>query len=148
MTDPDRGNEMYTYDSDGNLTKSVDARGGAGTIYVGYDALDRPIWRNTSNSPTGAYHTYSYDSTSGGNFGIGQLTSESFSGAGLNGSYSYVYDARGRVSQQTVTTPAINGANWRYSAALSEYEARFLNVANRSVGRKVAVWVKRGGKRG
>jgi len=59
-----------------------------------------------------------------------------------------VYDARGRVSQQTVTTPAINGANWRYSAALSEYEARFLNVANRSVGRKVAVWVKRGGKRG
>ena len=85
MTDPDRGNETYTYDSDGNLTKSVDARGGAGTIYVDYDGLDRPIWRNTSNSPTGAYDTYSYDSTSGGNFGIGQLTSESFSGAGLNG---------------------------------------------------------------
>jgi len=31
----------------------------------------------------------------------------------------------------------INGAKRRYSAALSEYESRFLNVANRSVNRKV-----------
>jgi hypothetical protein len=34
----------------------------------------RPIWRNTTNSPTGAY-----DSTASGNVGIGRLTTETFS---------------------------------------------------------------------
>ncbi len=79
--------------------QSSDARGAAGTVYAGFDGIDRPIWRNTSNSPSGAYDTYSYDSTANGNVGIDRLTSETFSGVpnnSLSGSDSYVYDARGK----------------------------------------------------
>jgi RHS repeat-associated protein len=110
LIDPDRGTETYTYDQDGNLIKSVDARVSAGTIYAGYDGIDRPIWRNaTTNSLSGAYATYSYDSTAlnsshQANVGIGRLTGETFSNAptnNLTGSYSYFYDQRG---QQTATT--------------------------------------------
>jgi YD repeat-containing protein len=67
-----------TYDGDGNLVLVVDARGSAGTVFMGYDGLDRPIWRNTSNGPTGAYDTYGYDSTASGNVGVGRMTSETF----------------------------------------------------------------------
>src|SRR5262249_47215200 len=79
MSDPDLGAQTYTYDQDGSLTQSVDARGGAGTVFAGYDGLDRPLWRNTTNTPTGAYDTYSYDARTGGNAGVGRLTGETFS---------------------------------------------------------------------
>src|SRR5258706_7381971 len=84
LTDPDRGSESYVYDQDGNLTQSTDARGASGTVYAGYDGVDRPIWRNTSNSPTGAYDSYTYNTTASGNVGIGRLTSETFSGSPTN----------------------------------------------------------------
>src|SRR3984893_3492190 len=71
MTDPDLGAQSYTYDQDGNLVQSVDARGAAGTVFVGYDGLDRPIWRNATNSPSGAYDTYTYDT--GGGRGCGRV---------------------------------------------------------------------------
>ena len=47
------------------------------------------LWRNTANSPTGAYDTYGYDSTAGGSAGIGRLTGETFSAGLLSGSYAY-----------------------------------------------------------
>jgi hypothetical protein len=78
---------------------------------MGYDGLDRLIWRNTTNSPTGAYDTYSYDSTVGGNVGIGRLTLETFSGApnnSLTGSHSYTYDSRGRQTASTLTVGSNN----------------------------------------
>jgi RHS repeat-associated protein len=103
VTDPDLGPQTYTYDQDGNLTESVDARNGAGTIFLGYDGLDRPIWRNTTNSPTGAYDNYGYDSTAAGSSGVGRLTSETFSTGSLSGSYSYLYDGRGQQTQSTLT---------------------------------------------
>jgi RHS repeat-associated protein len=106
MTDPDRGNETYTYDANGNLTQSVDARGSAGTVYAGYDGLDRMLWRNSSNSPTGAYDTFTYDSTAGGNVGAGRLTSATFVGGPnntLSGSYAYTYDQRGQQISATTT---------------------------------------------
>src|SRR5262249_41832328 len=109
MSDPDLGAQTYAYDQDGNLTQSVDARGGSGTIFMGYDGLDRPIWRNTTNSPTGAYDTYTYDSTAGGNVGVGRLTSETFSAGTLSGSYAYVYDGRG---QQTSSTLTVGGTGY------------------------------------
>jgi RHS repeat-associated protein len=87
----------------------VDARGGAGTIFMGYDGLDRPIWRNTSNSPTGAYDTYSYDSTANGSAGLGRLTSETFATGSLSGGYAYSYDGRG---QQTASTLTVGGSNY------------------------------------
>jgi RHS repeat-associated protein len=111
LTDPDRGVETYTYDQDGNLTKSIDARAGSGTVYAGFDGIDRPIWRNTTNNQSGAYDTYSYDSTASGNVGIGRLTSETFSGAPnntLSGNYNYVYDGRGQQTKATLTLGSTN----------------------------------------
>jgi len=112
MTDPDLGQVTHSYDQDGNATQSVDARGAGGTVYVGYDGIDRPLWRNSTNSPTGAYETFSYDSTANGNQGVGRLTSETFTRGpnnSLSGSYAYVYDARG---QQTKATLAVGGTNY------------------------------------
>ncbi|HSR26325.1 MAG TPA: hypothetical protein VLW53_22405, partial [Candidatus Eisenbacteria bacterium] len=106
LSDPDLGAQSYTYDQDGNLLQSVDARGAAGTIFADYDGLDRPIWRNTTNTPSGAYDTYSYDSTAGGSAGIGRLTGETFSAGSLSGSYAYTYDGRG---QQTASTLTVGG---------------------------------------
>ncbi len=103
--DADLGNYTFTYDPDGNLTESVNPHGASGTIDAGYDGLDRQIWRNTTNTPTGAYVTYTYDSTAGGNDGVGRLTGEAFNaGASLGaGSYAYTYDARGQHIAETIT---------------------------------------------
>jgi YD repeat-containing protein len=117
MTDPDLGAQTYTYDQDGNLVQSVDARGAAGTIFVGYDGLDRPVWRNTTNTPTGAYDTYSYDSTASGNVGVGRLTSETFSAGSLSGGYAYVYDGRG---QQTTSTLTLGTASYPLASSYDD----------------------------
>ncbi|HLY32309.1 MAG TPA: RHS repeat-associated core domain-containing protein [Ktedonobacterales bacterium] len=110
VTDADRGTSTMTYDANGNVTKQVDPRGSSGTVFIGYDGLNRVIWRNTSNSPTGAYVTDTYDQTSGGHGdGIGRLTTENFTNGGggssvsLSGSHSYTYDARGQITSQTET---------------------------------------------
>jgi len=110
QADPDNGTTTYTYDANGNLTESVDARGSAGTVYNGYDGLNRIVWSNSSNSPSGALVTYTYDSTANGNNGVWELTGESFTGSGgLSGSYAYSYDARG---QQTGETLTVNGTSY------------------------------------
>ena len=109
MTDPDLGTVSYSYDPDGNAIQSSDARGAAGTVYAGYDGVDRPIWRNTSNSSAGAYTTFGYDDVSGGNMGKGRLTSETFTGGpnnSLSGAYSYVYDGRGQETSACLTIGA------------------------------------------
>jgi YD repeat-containing protein len=67
------------------------------------------LWRNSTNSPTGAFAISSYDSTASGNQGIGRLTSETFSGGpnnSLTGSYAHVYDARGQEASRTLTVGA------------------------------------------
>jgi RHS repeat-associated protein len=108
-TDPDQGTRTSTYDQSGNVVESVDPRGASGTVFMGYDGLDRPLWHNTTNSPTGAYYTYTYDGTAGGNPGIGRLTGETFTNGTLSGGYSFRYDARGRQVGQTMT---IGGATY------------------------------------
>ncbi|HKT03554.1 MAG TPA: RHS repeat-associated core domain-containing protein [Rugosimonospora sp.] len=115
MTDSDRGTEHYAYDADGNRTEVVDARGA--TTFTGYDALGRPLWRNTTNSATGAYATYQYDSTANGNPGLGHLTGEAFSGGGMTGSRSYTYDARGRETGHTLT---VNGSRYSVGQAYDD----------------------------
>jgi RHS repeat-associated protein len=120
MSDPDRGTETYSYDADGNRITSVDARGGAGTVYAGYDGIDRQLWRNSSNTPSGANVTYNYDSTAGGNYGIGHLTGETFTGGPnhtLSGSYSYVYDRRG---QQISNTETVGSASYPVSTTYDD----------------------------
>ena len=118
-TDPNAGSFTYTYDADGNLTESVDARGSSGTIYAGYDGLNRQLWRNTTNSATGAYVTYTYDSTSGGNDGVGRVTGKTFN-AGSSfgvGSYSYTYNARG---EKTASTTVLDGTSYPFGESYND----------------------------
>jgi len=111
-TDADMGSWTYAYDPNGNLTQQVDARGGTGTTYAGYDGLDRQLWRSTQSNGTAPFASYVYDSTANGNNGVGALTSESFQSGPtqtVTGSYSYVYDARGRRTQWSL---AINSKTY------------------------------------
>jgi RHS repeat-associated protein len=114
QSDPDLGTITMQLDADGNVTQQTDARGQ--TVYLGYDALDRELWRNTTNSPTGAYVTYSYDGTvptgvscSGitpGSNAVGHVTTEQFKSGlsnSFSGAYCYGYDARGELIGQTDT---------------------------------------------
>lgn len=104
QSDPDRGSTILTYDPNGNATLSVNARGSTGTVYTGYDGLNRILRDNTSNSPNGARVTYTYDSTANGNNGIGH---ENFTGSGgFSGSYTCTYDGHGQQTGETVT---VNG---------------------------------------
>jgi RHS repeat-associated protein len=103
LTDPDLGARSFAYDAAGNLVQSVDPRGAAGTVFTGYDGLNRPVWRNTANTPAGAYATFSYDSTAGGSAGVGHLTGETFANGSLSGSTAFAYDVRGRASGTTLT---------------------------------------------
>jgi RHS repeat-associated protein len=107
MTDPDRGTETYVLDQNGNQIQATDARGSAGTVFTGYDGLNRPLFKNaTASTRDGAFVTYGYDSTAGGNFGVGKLTSETFTSApsnSLSGSYIYRYDSRGQQAGSTLT---------------------------------------------
>jgi RHS repeat-associated protein len=95
--------DCYSYDQDGNLLESVDARGSSGTVYVGYDGINRPTYRSVNSNGSNPFDTYTYDSSTGGNMGVGRLTSETFAGGGLSGSQSYVYDVRGRQTSNTLT---------------------------------------------
>jgi YD repeat-containing protein len=106
MVDPDRGTETYSYDANGNKLTTTDARGQV-TCSI-YDGLNRQIQRGTNTACTsGIYVTYAYDDTTGGNMGVGRLTSETFSSGLGNGARSYVYDGRG----QTTTNQLVIGGN-------------------------------------
>ncbi len=122
LSDPDRGNASVVYDANDNPTKTVDARGAGGTIYAGYDGLNRQLWRNTTNSQTGAYVSYAYNNANGV-LGAGQLASESFtnsntaSGRSLAGEYTYAYDDRGEVTGSTLT---VDGTGYTTSATYDD----------------------------
>ncbi len=129
-SDPDSGTTTEQVDNDGNVIQETDARGD--TVYAGYDALDRPLWRNTTNSPNGAYVTYSYDGTvptgvscSGitpTSNAVGQVTTEQFTSGPNNsfsGTYCYAYDARGELTGEvdTLAGTTYQPILWAYNDA-------------------------------
>lgn len=102
MTDPDLGTWSYGYDNDGNLTTQTDAKGQ--TITMVYDAMSR---LTNKNYPSGSGMTnivYTYDSTANGNYGKGLQTGMT----DASGTTSDVYDARGRLIQETKTINSVN----------------------------------------
>ncbi|MFM5949061.1 MAG: RHS repeat-associated core domain-containing protein, partial [Novosphingobium sp.] len=111
-TSPDRGQTRYWYDEAGRTTQTIDAAGVTTTF--DYDAADRP--RTESASGPGLVTqtiAYSWDSTAGGNRGIGRLTGVS----DASGSEALVYDAQGRVVQRTKTIgPRTYGLTYAYDA--------------------------------
>ena len=91
---PDRGTTSFTYDLAGNVKSRTDARKIV-TNYT-YDALDRPLTRAFPSATTDNV-TFGYDSTTGGNYGVGRLTSITDAA----GTASFVYDAYGnRISEK------------------------------------------------
>ena len=109
---PETGITDYEYDAAGNLTKMTDARGVV--VNYTYDNLYR-ITAATFPGSTGENVTYTYDETTGGNYGVGRLTEIEDE----SGSTAFVYDARGNVITETrvidgqtyVTEYAYDGAN-------------------------------------
>lgn len=93
---PDSGVTTFVHDAAGNVTQSTDARGIV-TNYT-YDALNRVLTRSYPASSS-LNVQYGYDSTAGGNHGIGRLTSMQ----DASGTLAYTYDARGNLTGQART---------------------------------------------
>jgi RHS repeat-associated protein len=111
MNDPDMGHWYYQYDPAGNLIVQIDAKLQAINLY--YDELNRLKGKTYNSGPVnpvtylrpadpgynGYAASYTYDSTTGGNKGIGLQTGMSDLASGS--SLSWLYDIRGRLTQAT-----------------------------------------------
>jgi YD repeat-containing protein len=100
---PDTGTTANTYDVAGNILTSTDAKSQV-TSYT-YDALNR-VASLTYNQATGTQLktvAYTYDQTTGGNYGIGRLTGvteTAADGATVLQTTQYAYDIHGRLIQE------------------------------------------------
>jgi RHS repeat-associated protein len=95
-TSPDRGTLTYWYDAADHLTKVVDGDG-VEADYA-YDIAGRLTGSTYPGHSTEAI-TYTYDTTTGGNAGVGRLTGVSEE----SGSTGLTYDAQGRVTGDAKT---------------------------------------------
>jgi len=105
MSDPDMGVWTYAYDIWGQLDTQTDARGAQ--VNFTYDILGRVTERKarmSANNSWSSIATYTYDSTTGGNKGIGRLTSSTSPAA----SDTITYDLLGRVTTTTRTIDSVN----------------------------------------
>lgn len=111
---PDKGTTIYQLDKAGNRTNETDARGVV-TQRV-FDKLNRVTSETFPASP-GENIIYTYDSTAGGNFGIGRLTGY----ADETGSTTLMYNERGDVVS---TTCVIGGYSYTtsYGYDLADHE--------------------------
>lgn len=94
LSSPDSGSWSYTFDEDNNVTGITDARSVATTNTL--DAVDRLTGVSISGY-SGEAESYTYDATSGGNVGVGRLTSWSDE----SGSRSCVYNNFGNITSET-----------------------------------------------
>ena len=95
-TSPDSGTTDTWFDEADRVTKVTDGDG-LTTDYT-YDAAGRTLSEVSSGSGVATQTiAYGYDATAGGNYGIGRTTSVS----DPSGSSAWVYDAQGRVVQDT-----------------------------------------------
>jgi len=101
MTDPDMGSWSYGYDDNSNLTSQTDAKSQA--ITFTYDALNRLTDKEYSSANMTDV-SYSYDSTTGGNYGKGRRTGMT----DALGTTSYKYDARGRLVNEKRTIDSVD----------------------------------------
>jgi RHS repeat-associated protein len=118
VTSPDTGTAVYYYDSDGNLTKKVDAA--SITMNLTYDALDR-VLTTTYPADTSENVSYTYDQTGTGfSFGIGRLTSVS----DMAGSLTRAYDERGNL----LTEKRVNGSTTLTTSYTYDGASRVLTI--------------------
>lgn len=112
--DPDAGQVDFTYYSTGELKTQQTPRFTAGSDFLTmtYDKLSRPLTRVEPNDAfTGTVtSTWTYDSVTGGNAGVGQLTSASIAGGSTE---SYFYTASGTAAGRlTKTTTTISSTDY------------------------------------
>lgn len=112
---PVTGATTYAYDPSGNLTSTTDANAASTTRT--YDALGRALTAVSSRSgkPTETV-TWTYDSTTAGQFGLGRLASMTDPA----GTTTYAYERRGllRREQRTFTgTTEPYATTFRYDAS-------------------------------
>ena len=94
---PDTGTTDFWYDANGAVTKRVVDPAGLNIVTnFGNDATGR-VTSKTFPASSSENVTYSYDATTGGNKGVGHLTSV----ADQSGSTAFVYDALGHVASDT-----------------------------------------------
>ena len=134
MTDPDLGTWNYSYNVSadnvyGNLHVQTDARGCSITII--YDALNRPT-RKTYSGPGACATTpevdYTYDSTAGGNQGLGHRTGMTVDPNNQGPATTWTYNVLvllGQVTNQayivTNQTQAIDGTNYSLGTNLDAF---------------------------
>lgn len=106
MSDPNMGSWQYWYDNNGNLIRQQDAKGQ--NLFFQYDPLNR-LTRKQLNDNFGVFDpnvilaTYTYDQ---GANGIGRRTAIWVHTVTEK---QWSYDARGRVTQERVVVPPMNG---------------------------------------
>jgi YD repeat-containing protein len=109
MDDPDMGNNwLYVYNAVNTLTQQTDAR--SCVISLTYDKLDRLTGKTYSGSGcTTPAVTYTYDA---GTNGFGRRTGM----ADGSGSTAWLYDSRGRMTQETkvITGSGTFKTQWSY----------------------------------
>jgi RHS repeat-associated protein len=100
QTSPDTGTATFSYDVNGAMIKQVDAR----SIETDYtnDLIGRVLTKTFPAAPIENV-TYAYDSSAGGNNGIGHLASVS----DQSGKVGFFYDALGHVTSETRVTGGI-----------------------------------------
>ena len=112
MKDPDMGAWSYTYDAAGNVVTQTDARGVV--LWFGYDGLKRVTQKRLTSGSGTLLASFNYDS---GANGKGRRTGMTDS----SGSASWVYDARGRVTQESKVINGTGGGTfvtqWTYDSA-------------------------------
>ncbi len=130
MSDPDMGTWYYGYNDLGNLKYQIDAVKTNNLwravcfYYDGHNRLKGQTYPTGIASPTsyscpadpGVYTiTYGYDSVAGGNAGLGRRTAMT----DASGSAAWVYDLRGRVTQESkvVSGSGTFVTRWAYDSA-------------------------------
>jgi RHS repeat-associated protein len=124
-TSPDSGSWSFTFDEDNNLTGITDARSVATTNT--FDAVDR-LTGVSITGYSGEAESFTYDSTSGGNVGIGRLTSFSDE----SGSTTQTFDNFGNMTQ-TVRTIGGNNYTTSYSYDLANRVTQIVYPSGRIV---------------
>jgi len=124
-TSPDTGTATFTFDGDHNVTKRVDAR--SVETDRTFDKLERPT-AETYPSYTSEDLAFTYDQTSGGNVGIGRLTSFSDE----SGSTTQTFDNFGNMIS-TVRTIGSNNYTTSYSYDLANRVTQIVYPSGRIV---------------
>ena len=100
VASPDSGTAVHEYDAAGNLVRTTDARGVVTDNT--YDAASRITSKSFPATPAEDV-TFGYDDITGGNYGLGRLTSIT----DQSGTAALVYDHQGNVTQEDRTIGAV-----------------------------------------